>query len=661
MQHTNHTKVSRIAPGKLLSRYNRRRRRITYLLRDLFTTNRAAGAVNGTSPEPGPGGARFVTDTESKLSLSASKAVFAGGKATPAIGDPAIWWGSTARTSGRALFMQMNFSSAAFTMFGFDNNQATTLGGGAIQTYNDGQFTYMETSTLETGKFASYAPLTDYMFAFVLRTTGSFVLVRGGEYPDWQLVWVGGTTNVSTPLNPCVASKDCPASAKNIHMSDLGSPWNSDYGVATQRLAGARAGGDNFTHEGDCHIHLTATTLPSAGNMTVNFRVQDANNYWQLVIASTGALTLNEVVAGTPTSRGTGAAGSVAAGQRVVIRASGQEIRVFANNALKIQYNVAANFKTATSGTLSSLGTGGAVSDIVTYPIHISGQALSVLGAAAGPFFTEALVDNWVDPAPQVQRFVWLTDIHVTLQYNTDSWTNVCKHVATIRPTFVLNTGDTADRAWGTEFDYYFAGIRAAQLTAPIYTVPGNHDSIMTNAGGGAMTNQWQVYDAAGLTRHFTVDIGPFRIIAFSTYEDDDGVIATTAYIDSAEKTWVLARLAECAGAGKTPILATHYNAQMLIDGGTWPTFQADITTYNIKGYLSGHDHFSCPVVTYSTICQNVRGASVWGQATGQTPGMMVWYVYSDRMEMTFSSARYPYSDFGPGTTPAYNKITIYA
>src|SRR3972149_8255471 len=40
-----------------------------HILDDQFTTDRAAGAVNGTSAEP-TGGTRTVTDTESKLSIS---------------------------------------------------------------------------------------------------------------------------------------------------------------------------------------------------------------------------------------------------------------------------------------------------------------------------------------------------------------------------------------------------------------------------------------------------------------------------------------------------------------------------------------------------------------------------------------------------------------
>ena len=65
---------------------------ISYLLRDEFTTTRAAGAVNGTAAEPGPG-TRVVVDAGSDLSIAGSQLVFSGG--TGSYGDPGYWLGPT--------------------------------------------------------------------------------------------------------------------------------------------------------------------------------------------------------------------------------------------------------------------------------------------------------------------------------------------------------------------------------------------------------------------------------------------------------------------------------------------------------------------------------------------------------------------------------------
>jgi hypothetical protein len=165
-----------------------------------------------------------------------------------------------------------------------------------------------------------------------------------------------------------------------VRVAQLTAPWNaSDYGLATQQLAGARAPGDTFTHEANCLIEFTVATLPGAGTqIELRFRVQDATNYWQVTVDSTGALDLDEVVAGVVTQRGT-AAGVIANGDRIVITAVGQTIKVYEANTLRITYATAANFATETDGELETEGTGGAVTDIVSWPRTLSGAALAEL------------------------------------------------------------------------------------------------------------------------------------------------------------------------------------------------------------------------------------------------------------------------------------------
>jgi hypothetical protein len=150
-------------------------------------------------------------------------------------------------------------------------------------------------------------------------------------------------------------------------VSQLGAPLNSDYGIATQRLV-TPAASTAFTHTADAHIEFTVTTLPSASTIDLRFRQQDASNYWQVTISSTGALTLNEVVAGTPTQRATAAA-AVANGNRVYLVLNGSTLKAWSNNVLKWTYASASGFATATSGLLNSLGTGGVLSEAISWPM----------------------------------------------------------------------------------------------------------------------------------------------------------------------------------------------------------------------------------------------------------------------------------------------------
>src|SRR5690606_5532771 len=104
-----------------------------------------------------------------------------------------------------------------------------------------------------------------------------------------------------------------PSASERLYWRDwlcavnLRAPWNTDYGIATQRLAGARSAGDTFTHEADCLLEFTVTTLPSADQIEMRFRAQDASNYWQVTVDSSGNLDLDEVVGGVVTQRGTAA------------------------------------------------------------------------------------------------------------------------------------------------------------------------------------------------------------------------------------------------------------------------------------------------------------------------------------------------------------------
>ena len=207
-------------------------------------------------------------------------------------------------------------------------------------------------------------------------------LIKGGAFADWRLMLptVGGSGLTIYPGISCV---DGDGWHDNVSLQQLGAPWDTAYGIATQRLAGARSAGDTFTHEADCSIEFTVATLPTAGQVELFFRIQDATNYWQVTVDSTGALDLDEVVAGAATQRGT-SAGAITAGERIVINAHSQTIDVFDPGARHIHYTTAANFLTETDGELNDEGTGGAVTDIVSWPYALSGAALAQLTRYAG-------------------------------------------------------------------------------------------------------------------------------------------------------------------------------------------------------------------------------------------------------------------------------------
>jgi hypothetical protein len=173
----------------------------SYFINDTFTTNRSAGAVNGTLCEPGPG-MRTVTDTESRLSLTGGVASFTS-KASPTNGDPGIWLTPIARSTGVMLFSQVtpSVNSLGFDV-GFDSDQATTVFGPA--------FLFRSTGVLTERFFGgagaaliNYSGATAYRVAICLRLLGHFLFLKVSS--NWILLWHIASSNAS-PLYPAFAN-----------------------------------------------------------------------------------------------------------------------------------------------------------------------------------------------------------------------------------------------------------------------------------------------------------------------------------------------------------------------------------------------------------------------------------------------------------------------
>jgi hypothetical protein len=165
-----------------------------YLLRDEFNIPLAAGSVNGTLSTSGH--LRTVTDTENKLSITGGNLSFSGGKASPAIGDPGIWYPGLTRVSGLTEIWSFTFlANDKDTYLGWDANQ----GGGMTANLNFYIYgTFFNNSGTAVGSYSA----SSYKSALVLRTVGDFKFLKGGTYSNWTLLWFGNVTTGST-MYPC--------------------------------------------------------------------------------------------------------------------------------------------------------------------------------------------------------------------------------------------------------------------------------------------------------------------------------------------------------------------------------------------------------------------------------------------------------------------------
>ena len=161
-----------------------------WILRDEFNTALSAGSVHNTTSEPS-GHTRTVTDTENKLSIANGALTFAGGKASPATGDPRITFPAITRAAGLGM-MGETTSGSAITIgphVGFD----TDASGSPVE----GFFRFNSTGATGNGYLQALltagAPLsvgtitgsTSYQYAGFLRGAGFYLFTKNKtQYPS---------------------------------------------------------------------------------------------------------------------------------------------------------------------------------------------------------------------------------------------------------------------------------------------------------------------------------------------------------------------------------------------------------------------------------------------------------------------------------------------
>jgi len=349
---------------------------LSFLFHDAFVTNEPAPLSSPRTAEPGPG-ILTITDTDNKASI-ASGALHLAPHSTPAGGDPGVWGGALARTCGRALLARVTLAAINTSVkIGWDSDQASTAQHNSLSFNSDGKIDPTTSGSTAAADTATYTTAQQDL-AIILRAAGAYFLRRTST--DWDLLWADDTDTTAT-LYPAITNYNATLDADWLRVAGLPAPFNTQYGLATHRTAGAVAQGTTFTHEADFVMRFTLTTVSSGDPIYVRFRIQDATHYWYIAISSTGGLSLWEYNAGA-INRINVAAG-LSGGEVITVIADDTTIMVYYGSTQAGSYNSAANFKTETDGVLFGLGTGGAIADLVTYPRTMSGAAKTALDLAA--------------------------------------------------------------------------------------------------------------------------------------------------------------------------------------------------------------------------------------------------------------------------------------
>jgi len=143
------------------------------------------------------------------MAITGNKLICAGGKASPAWGDPAIWWDETVtRAAGVMLLGDFNITDVTKNVqFGFDVNTASTISNGVyIKT------DYYRDKDNQTNLY-SVTDATEYRFCVALTATGAHFFIR--DAGTWHYLGHWGSDSNAT-LYVRIANYDAAWSADNI-------------------------------------------------------------------------------------------------------------------------------------------------------------------------------------------------------------------------------------------------------------------------------------------------------------------------------------------------------------------------------------------------------------------------------------------------------------
>ncbi len=342
-----------------------------YQVDDQFTTNRAAGAINGTTEEPGGpwgAGARAVIDTGGLMSISSGQLVIPLGITTQLL----QWPLAVTRSPGRIIIAKTTITTGSdFYRIGF----ATTLGS---TTGLKGGYIYGSNILYDVGSvpFYSIANAT-YYFTIIQKSVGCLILIKGGIYTNWTYLGLLSAESNATTYLSVSRTKDSNALTTNIDFVRtpaqrwLPAPlaydafttvWGTTTGYAGDGLYGAGGGGVTWTtRQGTVSVsggQAIATALDGSGRAIATVPVSTAYTYLKAALTkgTTGCglvmhytdsdnyqycwhdgtnFKVIERLAGVETTKLTGAMAYAAGAKAVMVAEANNTIRAFYNNVLR--------------------------------------------------------------------------------------------------------------------------------------------------------------------------------------------------------------------------------------------------------------------------------------------------------------------------------------
>lgn len=341
---------------------------LTFLLRDDFTTAASAPLTSPRTAEPGPG---TLTISDTDISISGGAMVIPG-----ETNDIGAYGAALSRAAGLALFAEFSSPSLGNSSFGWSAN--TGLGSGSATNQigvGANGFLRESGSDYTSVQFGAMANSTSHLLGVILRSAGAFTVRRVSGV--WTLHWVSNTNNTASVRPVVVNYSSTNIAYAYMRALQLAAPFDTDYGLATQRTASPSADA-TITSEANAVIEFTWVAV-TGETVEVSTRRTTDNDRWILRGDQAGStVKLIEVVAGVETERATAAqTWTNTTSYRIVVVQDGNTIRGYVANVLKWTYASAASNNTATGIKTNKAGT-----NLIAWPRTLTGTAAALLDSA---------------------------------------------------------------------------------------------------------------------------------------------------------------------------------------------------------------------------------------------------------------------------------------
>lgn len=273
---------------------------LDWKLRDEFTTAAVAPLTSPRPCEPGPG-LITISDSGNRASIASGALTFTGGgSANPHfIGQAAA---GLARVVGR-MFLMEHTPGGARNVLGWQTVTSASNAAHGLQV-NGTALTITDSATggfnMATG--FTVASSTSYQIAVIARTAGMHILIKGGAYSTWTLLWTDDVGSFAT-MYPAVYPLSNQAGTSTMsywRIRDLAAYFNANNAIATVNAASPSG---SYTATADQQLNITFTSPSSiTAESGIRFRVTDASNYLWAGFTTAGSFQLRRYTSGTPTN-----------------------------------------------------------------------------------------------------------------------------------------------------------------------------------------------------------------------------------------------------------------------------------------------------------------------------------------------------------------------